>query len=310
MNIFGKLISDLRGDNIVVNRDDFFKYLLFELTKHEGLDFCLIREDDIKTSKLPDGNAIDKKYFSTLSICLDNRKVISHTILTSDVIIDGVHVTPVDGKCTSNNVSFSSLRKLVEPLYKIYPYLSSVVDKIKNELIDAANSELYGRLMLDRKVVFNYLAIILSRVEKSKYDCVVSLEKNESLPVSNTYEGWYSFVYRTFKIKHGSETIVSCSDRHEYHADGENYDFAINYENEDEYISFEKLKEVFINIYPQYPYLEDVFNDLKSELLRVGSPYIENGELLCERLDYNADELKKIFDKIDKKLRGTAYQKK
>ena len=41
MNIFGKLISDLRGDNIVVNRDDFFKYLLFELTKHEGLDFCL-----------------------------------------------------------------------------------------------------------------------------------------------------------------------------------------------------------------------------------------------------------------------------
>ena len=78
----------------------------------------------------------------------------------------------------------------------------------------------------------------------------------------------------------------------------------------EKFISFEKLKEVFINIYAQYPYLDDVFNDLKSELLRVGSPYIENGELLCERLDYNADELKKIFDKIDKKLRGTAYQKK
>ena len=93
-------------------------------------------------------------------------------------------------------------------------------------------------------------------------------------------------------------------------AEIENYDFAINYENEDEYISFKKLKEVFINIYPQYPYLEDVFNYLKSELLRVGSSYIENGELLCERLDYNADELKKIFDNIDKKLKGTAYQKK
>lgn len=309
MNIFGKLISDLRGDNIVVNRDDFFKYLLFELTKHEGLDFCLIREDDIKTSKLPGGNAIDKKYFSTLSICLDDRKVISHTILTSDVIIDGVHINPVDGKSTRNNVPFSSLRKLVEPLYKSYPYLSDVIEKIKNELIDV-NSSLYERLMLDRKVTFNYLALILSRVEKSKYDCVVSLEKNESLPVSNTYESWYSFVYRTFKIKHGSETIVSCGDRHEYHADGENYDFALNYENEDEYISFKKLKEVFINIYPQYPYLEDVFNYLKSELLRVGSSYIENGELLCERLDYNTDELKKIFDNIDKKLKGTAYQKK
>lgn len=310
MNIFGKLISDLRGDNIIVNRDDFFKYLLFELTKHEGLDFCLIREDDIKTNKLPNSDAIDKKYFSTLSICLDDRKVVSHTILSSDVIVDGVYVNPVKGEHIGNNVSFASLRRLVEPLYSSYSYLPEVVEKIKNELLDDMNSNLYSRLMLNREVVFNYLALIISRIEKNKYDCVVSLEKNESIPVSSSYEGWYSFIYRTFKIKHGSDVIVSCSARHEYHADGENYDIAVNYENEDKYISFEELKKAFIDAYPKHPYLDEVFNELKSELLRVGSSYISNGELLCERLDYNTDELNKIFNKIAQKLKGKVYKKK
>ena len=310
MNIFSKIVADLRGDNVLVNRDDFFKYLVFELTKHEGLNFSLMREDHHETKKIDNSTAVNKKTYNTLSICLDDRKIISHTILSGDVIVDGIYVNPVKNSIKGNMVSFASLRQLLEPLYHKFSYLNEVVEKIKSELVDDLNDNLYSKLMLNRDVAFNYLAIIMSKVEKTRYVCSTSLEKMENIPLTNTYDNWYSFIYRTYKIKHGDDVILSCSSRSEYHANGEDYDKPVDMTDEDKYISFSELKKIFIDIFPEHTYLDDIFSKIKDGLLNSGKSYLSDGELLCDRLDYNRNELSKIFNDIIHSLDGKCYQKK
>lgn len=152
-------------EKILVEREPFFVGIALVLSIFEEEEFvCTLSES---TKSWDDDDLVSdwgRKTYVTYSICSNDKKLASHKMMSSYVV--GTNGCVDDQKVNMDLFAkYSEIKEIISPLFEKYPYLSYILDRIKDKCTKSYGSIDQLQIL---EIAKNYVNKYLVNEEKCK----------------------------------------------------------------------------------------------------------------------------------------------